>query len=377
LRASEKFALWLKKIATNLCRNWLESAGSARELSLEAMLSDSKVNWRHNLIDPNPTVLERLEAQESTSLIFQMIDLMPPEYSIPIGLFYFESLSYRKIAERLGVPLSTVKWRLHKARMLLRQEVLAMAEIIEGVKTGFTQIDAILGGLKPGEFTVIAGAPGVGKSALAHDIMRYVSIHQKSSVLLLSPEISQQSVVVRLLAAEAEIQHHNLEKGDIEEKDWRTLRAVAGRLSDAPIYIDDTPDPDVAMIRTLAHRVKAESDIQMVVLDHIQLQDNMDRAVSGIFRELKRLSLELSLSVLGLLPLRHCVDKKPTIFGSCYPEHMEEYVDTILFLYRDDYHEPSSPDKGITKINIKKRRGDPAGMVELRFMGEYPKFADL
>ncbi len=263
-------------------------------------------------------------------------------------------------------------------------------EHVTGLPTGFQKLDQMTSGLQPSDFVLVAGRPSMGKTALALNIAKYAGIELKKCVLVLSLEMSREQVVQRLLCAEARVDSHRVRTGYLEPRDWPRLTNAAGRLAEAPIFIDDTAGLTVLEARAKARRMKAEHGLDLVLIDYIQLMrgrgsvENRQQEISEISRALKAMSKELRVPVVGLSQLSRAVETRPT------REHrpqlsdlresgaLEQDADLIIFLYRPErYKEQSelSPEQqNLAEVIVGKQRNGPTGTVHLTFIPEYASF---
>lgn len=255
-----------------------------------------------------------------------------------------------------------------------------------GLATGFDALDRMTLGMQPSDLILLAARPSMGKTSLGLNIARNVAMNGVP-VAIFSLEMSGDQVVQRLLCAEALIDQHRLRTGRLTEDDWTRLLQAATRLSDAPIYIDDTPAISLLELRSKARRLKIEHGIGFLVIDYLQLMqlgrraENRVQEISEISRFLKSLARELEIPVLALSQLSRAVeqrmDKIPMLSDLRESGSLEQDSDVVLFIYRDEYYNPDSEKKGIADIIIAKQRNGPTGTVELAFLKEFTKFANL
>ncbi|TFB21127.1 replicative DNA helicase [Filobacillus milosensis] len=263
------------------------------------------------------------------------------------------------------------------------------SEEVTGVPTGFKDLDHITSGFQKNDLIIIAARPSVGKTAFALNIAQNVAIHAQENCAIFSLEMGAEQLVMRMLCAEGNIDAQRLRTGSLQEEDWGKLTMAMGSLSDAGIYIDDTPGVKVSEIRSKCRRLKQESGLGMVLIDYLQLiqgsglsRENRQQEVSEISRQLKALARELEVPVIALSQLSRGVeqrqDKRPIMSDIRESGSIEQDADIIGFLYRDDYYEGDESEKeNIIEIIIAKQRNGPIGTVELAFVKEYNKFVDL
>ncbi|GAA0467851.1 replicative DNA helicase [Alkalibacillus silvisoli] len=261
-------------------------------------------------------------------------------------------------------------------------------EEVTGVATGFRDLDQITSGFQKNDMIIIAARPSVGKTAFALNIAQNVAIHSSENVALFSLEMGAEQLVSRMLCAEGNIDAQRLRTGKLEEEDWGKLTMAMGSLSNAGIYIDDTPGVKINEIRSKCRRLKQESGLGMIMIDYLQLiqgppggSESRQQEVSEISRSLKALARELEVPVIALSQLSRGVeqrqDKRPMMSDLRESGSIEQDADIVGFLYRDDYYEEDSEKENIIEIIIAKQRNGPVGTVDLAFVKEYNKFVDL
>ena len=262
-------------------------------------------------------------------------------------------------------------------------------ELITGVATGFERLDELTSGLQNSDLIIIAGRPGMGKTAFALNIAQYAALEAGVPVAIFSLEMAREQLATRMLSAEARVDSQRLRKGFLGETDWPKLTTAAGRLSDAPIYIDDTPAITVMEMKAKSRRLKADAGLGLVVLDYLQLmrgssfKDSREQEISEISRSLKALAKELSLPVIALSQLNRKVEdrtnRRPQMADLRESGAIEQDADVIAFIYRDEVYNRSddNPEKGMAEIIIGKQRNGPTGIVKLAFQEKYTRFENL
>jgi len=258
---------------------------------------------------------------------------------------------------------------------------------ITGVPSGYEELDDITTGFQPSELIVVAGRPGMGKTAFCMNIAQYVSINKNIPVAIFSLEMSKSQLVQRMLCSEARIDSHNLRKGRLAEADWAPLSMAAGRLSSSSIFIDDTAGISGLEIRAKARRLKAQCNLGLVIIDYLQLMqtagrvENRQQEISEISRSLKGLARELNVPVVAVSQLSRAVEqreeRRPRLSDLRESGAIEQDADLVIFIYREEYYKPKTEKKGISEIIISKQRNGPTGKVELTFIKEYAKFENL
>ena len=261
-------------------------------------------------------------------------------------------------------------------------------EHITGVPTGFADLDYKTAGLHGSDLVLIAARPSMGKTAFALNVATNAAIRAKVPVAIFSLEMSKEQLVNRVLASEAMVDSNKVRTGKLDEQDWGKLASVLGPLSEAEIYIDDTPGISVMEIRAKCRKLKLEKNIGLVVVDYLQLiQGNSKRGgsreqeISEISRSLKILAKELDVPVIALSQLSRAPeqrpDHRPMLSDLRESGAIEQDADIVMFLYRDDYYNQESEKKNIAEIILAKHRAGSTGTVETLFLGEYTKFVNL
>lgn len=260
---------------------------------------------------------------------------------------------------------------------------------ITGLATGFVDFDRLTSGLQPSDLILIAARPSMGKTALVLNIAEHVAIREKKAVAMFSLEMSKEQLVQRMLCSEASIDSSRLRIGELEDKDWHQLIAAADSLSQAEIFIDDTPGISVMEMRAKARRLKVEHDLQLVVIDYLQLMqgsgkknsENRQQELSDISRSLKALARELNVPIIALSQLSRSVEsrqiKKPMLSDLRESGALEQDADMVAFLYREDYYDKETENKNITELIIAKHRNGPVDTVRLFFHKQFTRFANL
>jgi replicative DNA helicase len=261
--------------------------------------------------------------------------------------------------------------------------------LVTGVPSGFSRLDNITSGLQNSELIILAARPSMGKTALALNIARNAAVDANIPVAIFSIEMSREQLSMRLLCAEARTDSARLRSGFFSREDWVNLTNAAEVLSEAPIYIDDSPDISAMAIRTKARRLKMDKGIGLVIIDYLQLMktsatsERRDLEISEISRSLKALAKELNVPVLALSQLnrkleeRH--DKRPQLSDLRESGALEQDADVVAFIYRDEVYnrDENNPNKGIAEILLKKQRNGPTGDIKLTFLTSYTRFENL
>lgn len=257
---------------------------------------------------------------------------------------------------------------------------------LTGLSTGFYDLDDRTCGLQPSELIIIAARPSMGKTSLALNMVEHVGIVEKKPVIVFSQEMSAQQVAQNMLCSHARIDAHKLRRGFLEDKQWSALSYGMGSLSEAPIFIDDMPGLTVLEVRAKARRLKAQYNIQMVVVDYLQLMEaprgieNRQQEISIISRGLKSLARELSIPVIAVSQLNRSVEAReghrPRMSDLRESGSIEQDADVIILLHRDKYYDPEKDDD-TAELIIAKQRNGPTGVVKLTFLSHFMRFESL
>ena len=260
---------------------------------------------------------------------------------------------------------------------------------ITGVPTGFIDLDYKTAGLHNSDLILIAARPAMGKSAFALNIATNAALRAKVPAVLFSLEMSKEQMVNRILCSEAMVDSNKVRTGKIDDDDWIKLADTMGDLSEAPIYIDDTPGISINEIRAKCRKLKLEKNIGLVVIDYLQLvqgsskraQGSREQEISEISRSLKILAKEINVPVIALSQLSRAPeqrpDHRPMLSDLRESGAIEQDADIVMFLYRDDYYNEDSEDKGLAEVIVAKHRAGSTGTVKLVWLGNYTKFANM
>jgi len=256
-----------------------------------------------------------------------------------------------------------------------------------GVPTGFTDLDAYTHGLHPGQLVIVAARPAVGKSTFALDVARNAAIKHNQATIFFSLEMGRAEIAMRMLSAESSIYLQYMRKGTVSEGDWTKLAAVRGRINDAPLYIDDSPNMSLVEIRAKCRRLSQQVDLKMVVIDYIQLMssgkkvESRQQEVSEFSRALKLLAKELGLPVVALSQLNRqaeqAKDKRPEISHLRESGSLEQDADVVILLHREGIYEKDHPRAGEADLILAKQRNGPTGTVTVAFHGQYSRFVNM
>ena len=256
-----------------------------------------------------------------------------------------------------------------------------------GVATGFTELDNLTHGLHPGQLVIVAARPAVGKSTLALDFARNAAIRKRKAVIFFSLEMSRSEIAMRMLSAETQIPLQNMRKGSMTETDWVRIADVRSKISDAPLYIDDSPNLTMVEIRAKSRRIAERVGLQMIVIDYLQLLtsgkkvESRQQEVSEFSRALKLLAKELGVPLIAISQLNRkseeAKDKKPDISQLRESGSLEQDADVVILLHRPGMGEKEHARAGEADLILAKQRNGPTGTIVVAFQGQYSRFANM
>lgn len=258
---------------------------------------------------------------------------------------------------------------------------------VTGIPTGFIDLDYRTAGMQPSDLILVAARPSMGKTAFELNLAQYMAFKKNLTVALFSLEMSKEQLVNRMFSLESNVDAQKLRTGQLNDQEWERLIESAGTIGKSKLIIDDTPGISIAELRSKCRKYKLEHDLSIIMIDYLQLMSGSGRSesrqqeISDISRSLKALARELSVPVVALSQLSRAVeqrpDHRPMLSDLRESGAIEQDADVVMFLYRDDYYNHDSPDKGISEVIIAKQRNGPIGTVKLAWLPEYTKFANL
>ena len=263
-----------------------------------------------------------------------------------------------------------------------------MKGTVTGIPTGFVDLDYKTSGMHASDLVLIAARPSMGKTAFVLNIAQYVAFHENMCTAIFSLEMSKEQLVNRLFSLESRVDAQALRTGNLSDADWAKLVEGAGIIGDSELIIDDTPGISISEMRSKCRKYKLEHDLKLIIIDYLQLMsgsgrstDSRQQEISDISRSLKALARELNVPVLALSQLSRAVeqrpDHRPMLSDLRESGAIEQDADVVMFIYRDDYYNKDTELKGISEIIIAKQRNGPIGTVNLAWLPEYTKFANL
>ena len=258
---------------------------------------------------------------------------------------------------------------------------------VTGIPTGFTDLDYRTAGMQPSDLVLIAARPSMGKTAFVLNIAQHVAFKQNKCVAIFSLEMSKEQLVNRMFSLESSVDAQKLRTGQLNDQEWERLIESAGVIGRSNLIIDDTPGISISELRSKCRKFKLEHGLSMIIIDYLQLMsgsgrsDSRQQEISDISRSLKSVARELGVPVLALSQLSRAVeqrpDHRPMLSDLRESGAIEQDADVVMFIYRDDYYNHDSEKKGVSEIIIAKQRNGPIGTVELAWLPEYTKFANL
>ena len=258
---------------------------------------------------------------------------------------------------------------------------------VTGIPTGFTDLDYKTAGLQPSDLILVAARPSMGKTAFVLNIAQHICFKKDYCAAVFSLEMSKEQLVNRLLSLESHVNSQAIRTGDMNEGDWDNLEEGAGIIGRSNLIIDDTPGISISELRSKCRKYSAEKNLKIIIIDYLQLMsgsgkgDSRQQEISDISRSLKALARELNVPVVALSQLSRAVEKRddhrPMLSDLRESGAIEQDADVVMFLYRDDYYNKESEKRGIAEVIIAKQRNGPIGTVELAWLPDYTKFANL
>ncbi len=298
-------------------------------------------------------------------------------------------------AERLIFEIATAKQKQQAVALkdIIRKtienidQLYQRKEHITGVPTGFVDFDRITSGLQKADLVVIAGRPSMGKSAFAVSMAEYACVEKNIPTAIFSLEMSKEQLVQRMLCSQARVDAQKVRTGFLSPAEWPMLTKAAGKLSNVPMFIDDTPAISVLELRAKARRLKAAHDIGLIIVDYLQLMqastqtESRQQEISEISRSLKALARELNIPLIAISQLSRAVesrqDHRPQLSDLRESGAIEQDADVVVLLMREEYYAPTEENRGIAEAIVAKQRNGPTGSVKLKFFKEFVTFANL
>lgn len=355
-----------------------DRVASSANIEFHARLIAQK-HIQRELIRVSTTIIR--DAYEDTTDVFDLLD------EAEQGLFSIAQQNMSRSYESMGSLASKLQKQL--------EELKNREDGLTGIPTGFTDLDRLTSGWQPSDLIIVAARPGMGKTSFTLSLAKNAACDFNKGVVIFSLEMSSLQLVQRMVSMEAEISGSKMRNGQLEEYEWEQLHSAIERMSDAPIYIDDTPGINIFEVRAKARRLKMQHDIQLIIIDYLQLMSggsenqkgNREQEISAISRALKGLAKELEVPVIALSQLSRAVEvrggtKRPQLSDLRESGAIEQDADIVSFIYRPEYYqiledEEGQSLKGVAEIIVAKHRNGALDTVKLRFTDKYARFSDL
>jgi replicative DNA helicase len=372
----------------------LESVGGASYLAYLVSLVPTAANIKyHARIVREKAVLRKL-IHSATDIITQSYDETRTVTNIDELLDRAEKSIFEIAQNKIRDSFVSMK-NIVGHSFAIVERLYERKEMVTGLPTGFVDLDERTSGFQPSDLIIVAARPSMGKTAFVLNVAAHAAIEKGKTVAMYSLEMSKEQLVLRLLGSESRVDAHKLRTGHLSERDWTPLSNAAGRLAEAPIFIDDTAAISVLEMRAKARRLKAEHGLDLVIVDYLQLmrgrgdEGSREQEISNISRSLKALAKELQIPVVALSQLNRAVetrpskDKRPMLADLRESGAIEQDADVILFIYRDEVYnkctcpydgECSCGQRGKAEVIIGKQRNGPIGVVDLTFINRFTRF---
>ncbi len=363
----------------------LEDIGGLSYLSTLATVVPTAANIRYHAKLVREKALLRAVIRACTEIVTKVYE--EPEDAEEM-LDYAEKLIFEISEKRTNTSFYHMKDVVkHTFKMI--ESMYERKAVITGIPSGFKDLDELTSGFQPGDLIIIGGRPGMGKTAFSLNIAQHVGVDLGEPVAFFSLEMSKEQIAMRLLSSLAMVNASALRKGFIGKRDWERLTESAVKLSEAPIYIDDSSQMSVLEIRAKARRLKMEKGrLSLIVIDYLQLMrsrtayDRREQEISEISRSLKAMAKELKVPVVALSQLNRSVektnDRRPTLANLRESGAIEQDADVIIFLYRDEVYNKKNPaNKGKAEVIVAKQRNGPTDTINLTFLSDYTRFLDF
>ncbi|MBI4322800.1 MAG: replicative DNA helicase [Candidatus Omnitrophica bacterium] len=361
-------------------RNWLEEVGGPAYLAGLTSVVPTAANVQHYCRIVKEKAVLRALIKVGTGIAQECYE-DPTEADLLLDRA--EQRIFEIASKKVRVDAVSVK-ELIKSSIETIDTLYQRKGFITGLPTGFQDLDQLLAGLQPADFIVVAGRPAMGKSSFALGIAEHVALNQHVPVAIFSLEMSKEHLVQRMLCSHARINAHNVRSGTLSASDWPRLTQAAGKLSEAPIFIDDQGMLSVLELRAKARRLKAHHGIGLIILDYLQLMEessrweNRQQEVTLISRNIKALARELNIPVIAVSQLSRAPEQRdtfrPRLSDLRDSGSIEQDADVVLFLFREEYYKPSEENRGTAEVIIGKQRNGPTDIVKLTFLKEYTRF---
>jgi replicative DNA helicase len=361
----------------------LDAIGGAQALSFLASSVPNAANVAYYARMIKEMAIRRRLIHEST-------DIINSAFELEGDMEEFLDSTEQKI---LGVSDFRINASFHKVSDIVQDSIRIVEKLydqkepVTGVPSGLSKLDKMTAGFQASDLIIVAARPSMGKTALVLGWSQFVGIYHRKPVAFFSLEMSKEQLVLRMLCSESRINNSNVRTGSLTERDFARIVDGASRISEAEIFIDDTPAITITELRAKARRLHRDHQLGIIIVDYLQLlrspaySHSREQEISDISRSLKALAKELNVPVVALSQLNRSVesrtDKRPMMSDLRESGAIEQDADLIMFIYRDEVYNKETPDKGVAEIIIAKQRTGPTGAVRVAFSGEYTRFDNL
>ncbi len=366
-------------------KDQLDSVGGASYVAslIDAIPTAANIEYYARIVKEKAVLRRLIEA--ATNIVTQSYE----DREDVDGLLDEAERAIFQIAENRVRPSFYPIREIVKSSFKTLEKLFEKKELVTGIPSGFKDLDLMTAGFQPSDLVIVAGRPSMGKTALCLNIAQYAAIEKRVPVAVFSLEMSKEQLVLRMLCSEARVEGTRIRTGFLSESDWPKLTLAAGNLSDAPIFIDDSPALSILELRAKARRLKGEHALGMLIVDYLQLMrgrtmvESRQQEISEISRSLKALAKELNLPVIAVSQLSRRSesreDKRPQMSDLRESGAIEQDADLILFIYRDEAYNRSedNPNRGKAEVIIGKQRNGPTGKIDLAFLDKFTAFKDL
>ncbi len=361
-------------------RNQLEDIGGASYLTHLTTQVPTAAHVEHYSHLVKEKALLRALIQNATEIVQQSFE---SEANVVDLIDHAEQLIFDVSQHQIEGKFFSFKEIIHHSMETI-DKLYQRKEHITGLASGFHEFDTRTAGLQPSDLIIVAGRPSMGKSAFVSSLCEHMGVVLKKPIAFFSLEMSKEQLVQRMLCSHARIDAQKVRTGYLSHQDWPKLTSAAGKLSEAPIFIDDTPGQTVMEVRAKARRMKMQHDIQLVVVDYLQLMQGIGRAesrqqeISEISRSLKALARELRVPVIAVSQLSRAVESRtgnrPQLSDLRESGAIEQDADVVVFLFREEYYHPTEENRNKAEAIIAKQRNGPTGSIDLVFLKEWTRF---
>lgn len=363
-------------------RNELESAGGVEGIIELGEVVPTASNVKYYLDIVRRKAMLRKLIQAATEIATGAYESTDPEDTVDVAEKAIFEIARSKAKQGVTPIAEIVATAFQRIEKLAEEK-----KPITGVGTGIMQLDNKTAGLQPSDLIIVAGRPSMGKTAFSIGMGLHAAVSDRKTVAIFSLEMSKESLVTRMLCSDGRIDSSRLRGGFLTEEDWPKLARAAGRISEAPIFIDDSGSLSALELRAKCRRISAENGLHLVIVDYLQLMrgsanaQSREQEISEISRGLKALAKELAVPVVALSQLNRAVeqrvDKRPGLADLRESGAIEQDADVIMFVYRDEVYNKETEDRGIAELIVGKQRNGPIGTVRCKFFHEFTRFDNL